>query len=101
MIYLGVPAAHLLWRHVRDGSHDDAGGSFGSYRRSFGVSCVMFLGSDQLGQTEVQNLDVSVFGDEEVVGLQVPMDDAFLMRRGQTAQNLHGIVERLAHRETL
>ena len=101
MIYEVLPAAHLLRRHVEDGSHDNAGGSSGSYRRGFGVSCAQFSGSDQLGQAEVQNLDVPVFGDEEVVRLEVPMDDAFLMRRGQTAQNLHGIVEHLAHRETL
>src|SRR6266480_2536190 len=101
MIYEVLPAAHLLRRHVGDGSHDQARGSLGFYRQGFGPNRALFSGSNQLGQAEVQNLDVPIFGNEDVFRLEVPMDDTFLMCRSQTAQNLHGIVERLANRQTL
>jgi len=37
-----------------------------------------------LGQSEVENLYPTVLGDEDVVGLQIAMDDAFVVRCGQS-----------------
>ena len=34
------------------------------------------LGTHELGQTEIQHLHSSVGGQEEVLGLEVPVDDA-------------------------
>ncbi len=73
-------SANLLGRHVAHGSHYHAWLSpLGHCRfRSGGVP---WLG--QLGQAEVQNLDPSILGDKQVVGLLVAMDDAFVVCRCQ------------------
>ena len=52
-------------------------------------------GLDPLRQAEVEDLDVAVPADEEVLGLQVPMDDALLVRRGETPGNLERVVHGL------
>ena len=36
----------------------------------------------RLGQAEVENLDASVFGDEQVFWLEIAMHDAFAVRSG-------------------
>ena len=41
-------------------------------------------GRHQLGQTEVENLDTTVRGDEHVLRLEIAMDDALGVRGGQT-----------------
>src|SRR3984885_9048743 len=51
----------------------------------------------KLRQPEVQNLQSSIFGDEQVLWLQVTMDNAFLMRGGQSAGDLHSVIDRLAN----
>ena len=38
---------------------------------------------NQLGQTEVQDLDLAVPAQPDVLGLDVPMDDPRLMRSGE------------------
>ena len=55
-----------------------------------------FEGGKQLGKAEVEDLDVPVLRDEDVLGLQVPMDDAFLVRRGKALRDLEGVVDGLA-----
>ena len=37
----------------------------------------------QLGQTEIENLDAAIVGDEHVLGLDVSVDDAFFVRGGE------------------
>src|SRR5580698_6441183 len=43
-----------------------------------------------LGQTKVQNLGMSAFGDEDVRGLDIAMDDAFGVGRVERVRNLDG-----------
>ena len=50
----------------------------------------------QLGETEVEDLDAAVDGDEDVLWLQVTMDDALLVRGGQAMRDLNGVLDRLA-----
>ena len=49
-----------------------------------------------LGQPEVENLDPSIFRDEQVLGLEIAMHDAFVMRRRQAVGDLHGVIDGLA-----
>jgi hypothetical protein len=39
------------------------------------------LPRNQFGQPKIQDLDYVVPDDEQILGLQIPMDDAFLVRR--------------------
>ena len=50
----------------------------------------------QLGEAEVEDLDAAVAGDEEVLGLQVPVDDALLVRGGEAVGDLERVVDGLA-----
>ena len=50
-------------------------------------------------QTEIENLDESVSRDEHVLGLQVAVNDALVVRRGQPRDDLQGDVERLLQRQ--
>jgi hypothetical protein len=50
-------------------------------------------------QAEVEDLDPSVPCHEEVLGLQVAVDDPFLVRRGEAPGDLRGEVDRLACRQ--
>ena len=81
---VGLLAAHLFGRHVGRRSHHDAGPGAPDRHRRFRRVGV----GTQLGQTEVQNLDVAVAGDEDVLGFDVAMDDALVVRSGQTAGDL-------------
>ena len=58
-------------------------------RRAGGV-----LDLRQLRQPEVEDLDAAVLRDEEVLGLQVPVDDALVVRGGETLRDLDGVVDR-------
>ena len=46
------------------------------------------VGLDSLRQAEVEDLQVAVPGDEEVLGLQVPMDDALPVGSREALGNL-------------
>ena len=48
------------------------------------------------GEAEVEDLDAAVGGEEDVLRLQVAMDDALLVRRGEAARDLDGDLDRLA-----
>ena len=74
------PPLHLLGRHVRHGAHDDAflrlhlgrqPGAVGGGGR----------GRFHLGQTEVEHLDPPAAAHHDVGRLQIPVDDALLVRR--------------------
>ncbi len=53
----------------------------------------------QLGEAEVEDLDVAVGGDEEVRRLEVAVDDPAAVRRRQAAGDLHRVFDRLARRQ--
>ena len=92
---VGGQLLHLLGRHVADGSEAMArvgAGRYGGARAPFRTH--------QLGEPEVEDLDPTVAADEEVLRLDVAMDDALLVRGGQTACDLHGVVQRLARRQS-
>jgi hypothetical protein len=75
---------HLLGRHVADGPDDDA------RRRAGGAFAIdqADLGRGDLGEPEVEDLEVPVAGEEEVRGLQVAMQDALVVRGGQPITQL-------------
>ncbi len=79
-------AADLLGRHVACGAHHDARfGALGHRRqRSMGGG----FGLRQFGEAEVENLDAAIFGDEKIFRLQVAVDDAFFVGRGQSVRDL-------------
>ena len=53
----------------------------------------------QLRQAEVEDLDPPVLRQKDVLGLQVPVHDPLLVRRGETLRDLHRVVDRLARRD--
>ena len=46
----------------------------------------------ELGKSEVENLYASIAGDEDILRLQIPMQDALVVGGRQAAGNLHGEV---------
>ena len=85
-------------RHVADGAEDR---SFDRHRHR--ADRLRFLGQHvrrgDLGQAEVENLDAARLGDHDVARLQVAMDDAGGVRRGQRVGNLHGVLQGLGNAE--
>ena len=49
-------------------------------------------------QTEVEDLDPSVAGDEDVFGLQIAVNDSLLVRSGEAVRDLDADLDRLARR---
>ena len=90
--------AHLLRRHVGDGPEDHAGLGRTRQRRRSRVAGICGQ-RDLARQAEVEDLDVAVFRDEDVLGLEVPVDDPLLVCRGETSCDLRSDVERLARRQ--
>ena len=76
---IGGLAPDLLGRHVADRAHDDA--RLGAERCGGSRGQLLGRSLDQLAQTEVEDLHAAITGHEDVLRLQVPMDDAFLVRR--------------------
>ena len=94
-------APDLLGRHVADGSHDLARfRETGDRRRLRRVGGILRPGIHPR-QPEVQDLHVVVARDEDVVGLQVPMNDALLVRGRETERDLGAVPRRLAGRERM
>ena len=95
---VGGLAAHLLGRHVAERAHDDAGlrarGRGREVRR-----LAALLRVRQLGEAEVEDLHAAVVGHEDVLGLQVPVDDALLVRGREAVGDLERVVDGLALRE--
>src|SRR5262249_17914338 len=50
-------------------------------------------------QPEVQDLHAVIGRDENVLGFQIAMDDAFFMRRRETARDLNRVIDRLLEGE--
>jgi hypothetical protein len=57
------------------------------------------LRRDELCEAEIQNLRMTIPRDEDVLGFQVAMDDAFVVRGRQTAGDLRGIIGGFARRQ--
>src|SRR5437016_1819465 len=90
-------ATNLLRRHIAGRAHDHAGiGSRGLSRR---VAVAVLLGLHQLRETKVENLDAAVFGDEEVLRLEIAVNDALVVRGGQSMGDLDAVVDGFANRE--
>ena len=90
--------AHLLRRHVADRAEDHAGAGAGRDGGLF-AGRGAFVGTRQLREAEVEDLHAPVVGDEQVLGLQVAMDDALVVRGREAVGDLHGVVDGLAHRQ--
>ena len=54
------------------------------------------VGLRQFGEAEVENFYAAIFGDEQILGLEVAMDDAFFVGGGESVRDLHGVVESFA-----
>ena len=84
---------HLFGRHVADRSQYHAWISVdaASWYFSLRLAAVRLC---EFRNAEVENLYATIFGDEDVVGLEIAMNDSFLMRGRQTAGDLARIVDR-------
>ena len=90
-------ATYLLWGHVADGAQHESGvGLRLRLRRHVARAGRGRVGLRELGETEVEDFDALVGGDEDVLRLQVAMDDALVMRGGKPAGELHRVREGLA-----
>ena len=94
---IGRLTSDLFRRHIADGAEDNSGFRAVGHRGRSRIGSARML--DQLCQTKVENLDSSIFGQEQVLRLQVAMDNAFLMCRRQAARGLDGIINRLPNRQ--
>ena len=90
--------AHLLGSHVADRSQDGAGGRVVEGGRRVPQALAAGWGGE-LGEAEVEDLHPAVVRHEEVLGLQVAVDDALVVRRGETGRDLGAEVQRLAGRQ--
>jgi hypothetical protein len=69
-------------------------------RRAVGVfGRLPRFGYCHFGETEVEDLDVPMFGKQEILGLEVAMDDSLLVRGGETVGDLDSVVDDAAQRE--
>ena len=50
-------------------------------------------------EAEVEQLDLAVTGDEDVLRLEIAMHDAAIVRGGEAAADLHGVIEDRRQRE--
>ena len=53
----------------------------------------------ELGEAEVEDLDPPVARDEDVLGLQIAVDDALVVRGGEPLRDLARVVDRFARRQ--
>ena len=88
-----IAAARLFGRHVVERAHDDAVLGLDELRRSSLEAAERR--AHQLGEPEVQDLHVAVGADHHVLGLEVAMDDAGVVRGRDRLRDLDGDVERL------
>ncbi len=87
-------APDLLRGHVPDGPHDRSGLREAGHGRRLRFFDGIREPRAGLGKPEVEDLHPLVPCDEDVVGLQVPMDDALLVRRREAERDLHAVLPR-------
>jgi len=89
---------HLFRCHVPHRAHHHS--RFGSLGERDCIVIGTGLRLRQLRQPEVQNLHSSVFGDEQVLRLQIAMNNPFFMGCGKSTGDLHAVVNRFANWQT-
>jgi hypothetical protein len=89
----------LLRRHVARGPHDDTGLGVLRAGRGAGLRIGARRLLDPLGQPEIQDLDAPVLRDDEVLGLEVPMDDPSVVRGREATRDLEAPVDGLLLRD--
>ena len=92
---VGRPSTHLLRRHIAERSQHDSRLRARRGGRQVRLLSRALLGMRQLGQPEVEDLDAAISGDEEVLGLQIPMHDPLFVRRGQPVSHLERVIDGL------
>src|SRR5262245_65154035 len=90
--------AHLFRRHITDRPHHRARIGDLLLRRRLTVRAIK-LRRLQFRQAEVENLDPPISCDEEVPRLEVTMDDASLVRGGESGGDLLRVLDRAAARK--
>ncbi len=85
-------AADLLWRHVAERAEHDVRRR-SRQRRTIAIE-ERHLDPTQ-GQTEVENLDRAVVGEKHVLRLEIAVDDAARVRRGEAVGDRHRDLHRL------
>ena len=91
----------LLRRHVAEGAEDRAclgqrpGAALRRHLRHARAGCGLCA---EPGQAEVEQLDAGR-GDHHVAGLQVPVDDAVIVRRVQRVGDLPGVLQCIVQTE--
>src|SRR5687767_5186896 len=87
--------SYLLRRHVPDGSHDRSRIGVDLARRYICLCFRVERRLSELCQSEVQDFDATLIGDENVFGLEISMDDPFLVSRRQSVCDLQSVVDGL------
>src|SRR5882762_750855 len=90
--------ANLLGRHIACRSHYSAGTRDRFARRVLRTGFIT-LGSAQLSKPKVEDLHPVVFGNKDVLGLQVAVDDSFFVRGRQTADDLLCVFDCFSQRD--
>ena len=91
------PPAHLLRRHIPGRAEDDARLSAG--RRRLRQIRVLRRPRRQHREAEVEDLDDAFPRQKDVFGLEIAMHDAPVVRRGEAAGDLEGVLDGLARRD--
>jgi hypothetical protein len=93
-------AANLLGRHVADRAEDLSGvGVVGGAEVCGCVVGGVGLGGTEFCEAEVEDFELAVFEDEDVFGLEVAVDDAFVVGGGEAVGELDGEFDGFARRE--
>ena len=90
-------AARLLRAHVRHSAEDHPGAE--SRRRRLRGAIARNIVDERLRQSEIQDLDGAFRCDLDVGGFQIPVDDAFLVRRFERLRDLTADSKGLDHRQ--
>ena len=94
---IDAQAAHLFRGHVHRSANDRPNLN-PAKRHRFG-RVARGLGAEQLRQSEVQDLDPAVPGDEQIGRLDIPMRDVMFVCRGETVGDLDRIIDHRPRRQ--